>query len=191
MNLPGSESNAVRQRLVDHLMAHAVKRGDFILKSGRKSSWFIDAKQTICAPDGLRLVLEAAFSVLPADATAVGGMTMGADPLSFALAGAAAVRGQNLKAFSVRKEAKDHGVLGRIAGVLDPGDRVVLTEDTVTRGRTLAEAAEVVRGVGAQPVLMLAVVDRGGTCERVAGENGIAFAALVRAPDLGFDYDEI
>ncbi len=180
----------LHRRLVEHLILHSVKRGDFVLKSGRRSNWFIDSKQTICDPDGLQLVLEAAFATLPPDATAIGGMTMGADPLAFAIAGAAATRGRRIKAFSVRKEAKDHGVMGRIAGVLDPGDRVVLTEDTVTRGRTLAEAAAVVREVGAVPVLMLAVVDRGGACKEVARRNGVRFTALVSAPDLGFDYDE-
>ncbi len=184
------QPSPVHQLLIEHLALHSVKRGDFVLKSGRRSNWFIDSKQTICDPDGLRLVLEEAFAVLPPDATAIGGMTMGADPVAFAIAGAAAMMGRRLKAFSVRKEAKDHGVLGRIAGILDPGDRVVLTEDTVTRGRTLAEAAAVVRDLGAVPVLMLAIVDRGGACEAAARKDGVRFEALVTAPELGFDYDE-
>src|SRR5256885_5406462 len=96
------------------------------------------------------------------------------------------LRGRSLKSFSVRKEAKDHGGGGRIAGALDPGDRVALTEDAVTRGTSLVEAARAVRDAGAEPVLMVAVVDRGGTCAAMAEAEGIAFRALVTAPDLGF-----
>ena len=175
--------------LRDHLLTHSVRRGDFVLKSGRRSSWFIDAKQTVCRPDGMLLVAEAVLDALPDDATAIGGLTMGADPVAFIAAGVAATRGRALKAFSVRKEEKDHGAGGRIAGALDPGDRVVVTEDAVTRGTSLLEAARVVREVGAEPVLLLAVVDRGGTCEAMAAAEGLAFHALLTAPDLGFDYE--
>jgi len=89
----------------------------------------------------------------------------------------------------VRKEAKDHGGGGRIAGALEPGDRVVITEDAVTRGVSAIEAAKVVRAAGAVPVLILALVDRGGTCADLAAAEGIAFTALVTAPDLGFPYE--
>ena len=88
------------------------------------------------------LVAEAVLDVLPDEATAIGGLTMGADPVAFVTAGVAATRGRALKAFSVRKEAKDHGGGGRIAGALDPGDRVVVTEDAVTRGTSLLEAVD-------------------------------------------------
>ena len=108
--------------LVAHLLAHSVRRGDFVLKSGRRSSWFIDSKQTVCRPGGMLLVAEAMLRVIPDDATAIGGLTMGADPVAFVTAAVAATRGRHLKAFSVRKEAKDHGGGGRIAGALDPSE---------------------------------------------------------------------
>jgi orotate phosphoribosyltransferase len=175
--------------LRDHLLAHSVKTGDFTLKSGRKSSWFIDSKQTVCRPEAMLLVADAVLSVVPDDATAIGGLTMGADPVAFVTAGVAATRGRMLKAFSVRKEAKDHGGGGRIAGALDPGDRVVVTEDTVTRGTSLLEAAHAVIDAGAPPVLLVAVVDRGGTVEAMAAEDGLEFRAILTAPDLGFPYE--
>lgn len=175
--------------LREHLLAHAVRRGDFVLKSGRRSSWFIDAKQTVCRPEAMLAVAEAVLSVAPAEATAIGGLTMGADPVAFVTAGVAATRGRMLKAFSVRKEDKDHGTGGRIAGVLDPGDKVVVTEDTVTRGTSLLEAARAVRHAGADPVLLVAVVDRGGTASEMAAAEGLEFRALVSAVDLGFDYE--
>ena len=175
--------------LRDHLLKHSVKRGDFTLKSGRRSSWFIDAKQTVCRPEAMLLVADAVLSLVPPDATAIGGLTMGADPVAFVTAGVAAARGRPLKAFSVRKEAKDHGTGGRVAGALDPGDKVVVTEDTVTRGTSLLEAAHVVRDAGAEVVLLVAVVDRGGTVEAMAAAEGFPFRTVLTAPDLGFPYE--
>jgi orotate phosphoribosyltransferase len=172
------------------VLAHSVRTGDFVLKSGRRSTWFIDSKQTVCRPSGMLLVAEAMLEVVPHDATAIGGLTMGADPVAFVTAAVAAVRGRALKAFSVRKETKDHGGGGRIAGALDPGDAVVVTEDTVSRGTSLLEAVTVVRQAGAEVVLAVAVVDRGGTAKALLGTEGVAFRALLGAPDLGFDYDE-
>jgi len=126
---------------------------------------------------------------VPADATAIGGLTMGADGASFITAGVAATRGRMLRAFSVRKEVKDHGAGGRIAGALEVGDHVVITEDTVTRGTSLLEAAKVVQEFGATVVLLLAVVDRGGTVGEMAAREGLTFDALFSAPDLGFAYE--
>ena len=178
-----------RERVRQHLLEHSVRRGEFTLKSGRTSSWFIDSKQTICDPEVMLDVATLALEKIPADATAIGGLTMGADGVTFIVAGVAATRGRPLRAFSVRKEVKDHGVGGRIAGCLLPSDRVVVTEDTVTRGTSLLEAARVVRDVGAEVVLLLAVVDRGGTAAAMAAHEGWAFDALFRAPDLGFAYE--
>ena len=178
-----------KDELIAHLLKHAVRTGDFVLKSGRRSSWFIDAKQTACRPDGMLLMADAALAVIPDDATAIGGLTMGADPVAFVTAAVAATRGRALKAFSVRKEVKDHGGGGRIAGALDPGDKVVITEDAVTRGTSPMEAVQAVRDAGAEPVLILTLVDRGGTCAAMADAEGIPFRALVTAPDLGFAYE--
>lgn len=175
--------------LAEHLLAHAVRRGEFVLKSGATSTWFIDAKQTTCRPEGMLLVADALLDVLPDDVTAIGGLTMGADAAAFATAAIAATRGRWLRAFSVRKEAKDHGGGGRVAGALEPGDRVAITEDAVTRGVSMLEAAEVVRAHGAEPVLLAPVVDRGGTCGGLAAGAGIDCRPLVTAPELGFPYE--
>ncbi|MHB1786529.1 MAG: orotate phosphoribosyltransferase [Acidimicrobiales bacterium] len=184
--------STVFPELRDHLLAYSVRRGEFVLKSGKTSTWFIDSKQTICRPDGALLVAEAVLAVL-ADIDplpdAIGGLTMGADPVAFVTAGVGATRGVALRSFSVRKEVKDHGAGGRVAGVLEAGDRVCITEDTVTRGVTGLEAARVVREAGADPVLMVAVVDRGGTCAELCRAEGLPFRALVTARDLGFDYE--
>jgi orotate phosphoribosyltransferase len=163
-----------------HLLEHSVKTGDFTLKSGKKSTWFIDSKQTVCRPEAMVLVADAVLSLVSDEATAIGGLTMGADPVAFVTAGVAATR---------RKEVKDHGGGGRIAGALDPGDKVVVTEDTVTRGTSLLEAAHAVQDAGAEVVLLVAVVDRGGTVEAMAAVEGIPFRAVLTAPDLGFPFE--
>ncbi len=164
-----------------------MKRGRFTLKSGRESTWFLDTKQTACRPDGIVLVADVALAIIPADATAIGGLTMGADPVAFGVAAVGATRGRSLRSFSVRKEAKDHGVTGRLAGALQPGDKVVITEDTVTRGTSLMEAVEVVRAFGAEPVLITVIVDRGDTCAAMAAEAGVPYIPMLTAHDLGFD----
>ncbi len=171
-----------------HVLQHSVKRGSFTLKSGATSDWFLDTKQTACDPDGVLLVADAALAVIPPSATAIGGLTMGADPVAFGIAAIAATRGRRLRSFSVRKEAKGHGVTGRIAGALRPGDQVVITEDTVTRGSSPMEAVDAVMAFGAVPIAIVVIVDRGGTCAALAAERGIAFLPLLSAPDLGFDY---
>ena len=178
-----------RQKLIDHLLEHSVRTGDFTLKSGRKSSWFIDSKQTACRPEGLLLIADLALGIIPDDVTAIGGLTVGADPVAYGIAGVAATRGRDLRSFTIRKEAKDHGVAGRLAGPLLPGDKVVITEDTVTRGTSPMEAVQVVRDLGAEPVMILVVVDRGGSCAALAEAAGIEFRALVTAPELGFGYE--
>jgi len=183
---------AIRDALVAHLLAHSVRRGrpgEFVLKSGKRSDWFVDAKQTAADPTGILLVADAMLAVLPEEVSAIGGLTMGADPVAFGVAAVAATRGRALRAFSVRKDAKDHGVGGRIAGVLSAGDKVAITEDAVTRGASVFEAVEAVRELGATTVAIVPLVDRGGTCAAMAEAAGIPYRALVSALDLGFDYE--
>ena len=171
-----------------HVVEHSLRMGEFTLKSGRTSNWFLDAKQTACRPDGILLVADAALALVPDDIDAIGGLTMGADPVAFGIAAVGATRGRSLRSFSIRKDAKDHGVTGRVAGALQPGDRVVITEDTVTRGTSIMEAVAVARAFGAVPVAIVVIVDRGGTCAAMAEAEGLTFHALLTAPDLGFPY---
>jgi orotate phosphoribosyltransferase len=182
------ELSPVLAVLRDHVFQHSLKTGSFTLKSGRKSSWFLDTKQTMCRPDGMIAVADAALEVIPSDAMSIGGLTMGADPVAYGIAAVAATRGRALRSFSVRKEAKDHGITGRVAGALQPGDKVVITEDTVTRGTSIFEAVDAVRAFGAEPVFITVIVDRGGTCAEMAREAGIAYRPLLTAPDLGYEF---
>jgi orotate phosphoribosyltransferase len=179
--------DAARAALVEHLLAHAVRRGSFTLKSGRPTTWFIDGKQTACRPDGILLIADVALALLPDDIDAIGGMTMGADPVAFGVAAVAASRGRLLRCFSIRTQAKDHGVEGRVAGALQPGDRVALTEDVATRGTSIMEAADVVRAFGAVPALVMPMVDRGGAGAALAEAAGVPWRPMVTAADLGFE----
>ena len=183
------DSAEIKALLIQHLQLHSVLRGDFTLKSGRKSSWFIDSKQTACDPQGLILVTTLMLRIIPPEVVGIGGLTMGADPVSFATGAVASAMGRRLSAFSVRKEAKDHGGGGRIAGILEAGSHVVITEDTVTRGSSIMDAVDVVRALGANVVLATAIVDRGGTVGDMAMSRNIEFVPLVTALDLGFDFE--
>jgi len=180
--------DAARDALRRHVLTHSLKTGNFTLKSGKASTWFLDTKQTACRPDGIVLVADVALSLLPDDVVAIGGLTMGADPVAFGIAAVAATRGRSLRSFSVRKEAKDHGITGRIAGALQPGDKVAIVEDTVTRGTSIFDAVTAVREFGATPVFITVIVDRGGTCAEMASNAGIAYEPMLTAPQLGYDY---
>ena len=181
----------VLDRLRGHVLQHSVKHGEFVLKSGATSSWFLDTKQTACRPDGIVAVTDAfldVFADVIGEIDAIGGLTMGSDPVAYGIAAVAAARGHRLRSFSVRKEAKQGGITGRIAGALQPGDRVLVTEDTTTRGTSLMEAADEIATFGAVPLWMTVIVDRGGTCAAMAEVRGIDYRPLLSAPDLGFGY---
>ncbi len=178
-------------RLRTHVLEHAVKTGDFVLKSGARSNWFLDTKQTACRADGIIAVTDAIVEMFGDELgtiDAIGGLTLGADPMAYGVAAVLATRGFDVRSFSVRKEVKQGGVTGRIAGALQPGDRVLVTEDTTTRGTSLIEAVDQIEAYGAHPVFMSVIVDRGGTCAAMAAARGIDYRPLLTAPDLGFDY---
>lgn len=178
-------------RLRAHVLQHSVKTGDFTLKSGAKSSWFLDTKQTACRPDGVVAMTDAVIEVFGDvldEIDAIGGLTMGGDPVAYGVQAVAATRGHDLRSFSVRKEPKTGGITGRIAGALEPGDRVLVTDDTTTRGTSPMEAAEQIEAYGAVPAFMTVIVDRGGTCAAMAAAKGIDYRPLLTSLDLGFDY---
>ena len=185
------ELSPIRQRLRSHVLEHSVKTGDFVLKSGARSSWFLDTKQTACRPDGIIAVANAVEEVFGSELEgidAIGGLTLGADPMAYGVAAVMATRGIGMRSFSVRKEAKQGGITGRIAGALRPGDRVLVTEDTTTRGTSLIEAVDQIEDFGAVAVYMSVIVDRGGSCGALAAERGIDYRPLLTAPDLGYRF---
>jgi len=164
-----------REQLVSELREHALVLGEVVLSSGRTSQYLVDAKRAILRPRGFALVAElVAAQAMVWGATAVGGMTMGADPIACAaLAGGAAV-----KAFFVRKEPKAHALGRRIEGPpLAAGERCLIVEDVVTTGGSTIRAIEAVRGEGHEICGVLAV------CDRLAG-GARAIEAAAAAPFL-------
>lgn len=172
--------------LIDHLKRNSLRNDlQVTLRSGATSSWYLDGKQTTFDGEGAWLVGQAVLEILAPEVEAVGGMTLGADPVALATAMVAVQRGRPLRAFSVRKAAKDHGVPGRLAGPVRPGDVVAVVEDTTTTGGALAEAVEVVIAEGLQVVQVISVVDRsGGTVREMFAGSGIEFVGIVGTDDL-------
>jgi len=181
---------APQAAVAEHLHSNAIRTdGPFVLRSGRVSDWYLDARQTTFSGEGARRVGAAVWECL-APADAVGGMTMGADPIAVATAMHAADQGQSLKAFSIRKAAKDHGTGGRLAGPVQAGDRVVMLEDTVTTGGTLLDAIEVARGEDLRIVQVVVLVDRsGGEANRRISALGIPYTVVLYPEDLGLSVE--
>lgn len=174
-------------RVLEHLRRHAVRTdGPFTLRSGEISDWYIDARQTTFDGEGARLVGTAVAGLLPPDTTAVGGMTMGADPIAVATAIVSTQDGRPLKAFSIRKETKDHGTGGRLVGPVKTGDIVTILEDTTTSGAALVEAIRVALESGLTVNRAITLVDRsGGKAAGRVEEMGIEFRAICTPQDLG------
>jgi orotate phosphoribosyltransferase len=175
--------NDARDRLVNELRQHALVIGEVVLTSGRTAQYLIDAKRAILLPAGFRALGElVAAQAQEWRATAVGGMTMGADPIACAaLAG-----GADVKAFFVRKEVKTHGLARRIEGpLLDPGERCMLVEDVVTTGGSTIRALEALRDEGHEVCGVLAICDRlAGGAQAIQAAGGAPYAALTTIDDV-------
>lgn len=173
--------------LVEHLNEHAVRTdGPFTLRSGIVSAWYLDARQTTFSGEGARLVGLTMLEHISSEVEAVGGLTMGADPVAVSTAVAGAASGRDLSAFSIRKEAKEHGTGGRLVGPVGPGTKVTILEDTTTTGGAMAEAITVARSEGLDVVEAVALIDRsGGMAGRRVVELGVRYSSVITPADLG------
>lgn len=174
---------SARDRLVAALREHALVVGEVVLTSGRTAQYYVDAKRAILRPDGFRALSELVAQRARAwDATAVGGLTMGAD----AVACAALAGGADVKGFFVRKEAKSHGLQRRIEGpLLAPEDRCLIVEDVVTTGGSTLQAIEAVREAGHAIVGVVSVLDRlAGGGQRIEEAAGAPYAPLATIDDV-------
>lgn len=176
-----------RTELVEHLRNNALRLdGPFTLRSGEQADWYLDARQTTFDGVGARAVGLAVLEALLETVEAVGGMTMGADPIAIATAMVASENGRNVRAFSIRKTAKDHGVGGRMVGPVQAGMKVAILEDTTTTGSAAGEATDVALEAGLDVVQAIALVDRSdGVAEQRFGERDVPYVALVTPVDLG------
>jgi orotate phosphoribosyltransferase len=174
-------------RLVALLAERSARRGDFTLASGRKSTLYIDARLTTMSPEGLALIGPIALRKLIEvgwQIDAVGGLTLGADPISYAIAYASTTSTRLIRAFTVRKEIKAHGTGRLIEGPFHESDRVAIIEDVITTGSSALRAVEAVRSAGATVVGVLALVDReeGGRETLIAA--GLDVISLTRASEI-------
>lgn len=177
-----------RDALRDLLLARSVRRGDFVLASGRRSSFYIDARLTTMSGDGLALIGDLGLDRLAYRGwtpRAVGGLTLGADPVAYALALTARRRGLPLDAFTVRKQAKEHGTGKRIEGCFQPGMHVVVVEDVLTTGNSARDAISAVENEGGQVLGVMAVVDRQEGGREALEQAGYLVEAFLTASDLG------
>ena len=176
-------------RLKDHLMAGAIRQdGPFTLRSGATSSWYLDGRQTTFSGGGARVVAEAVLAHLDPGAVAVGGMTMGADPIAVSTALVSTDRGRPLNAFSIRKETKDHGTGGRLVGPVRSGDQVTILEDTTTTTGAFVEAIDAAEAAGLVVIQAICLVDRSGTLAvETMTARGIPYVALLNPELLGLD----
>jgi len=175
------------ERLVALLRARSLTLGDFVLASGRRSSYYIDCRRTTMHADGLALIGALGLAAIrdagwPADV--VGGLTLGADPVAYAIAAASAGRPPAVHGFTVRKAPKQHGTGRRIEGCFEAGARAIVVEDVITTGGSALEAVAAVRAEGGTVGGVLAVVDRGEGGREALEGAGLAVRTLVHVREL-------
>ena len=173
--------------LVKLLTERSVRRGHFVLSSGQVSTLYIDARLTTMSPEGLRVIGTLGLAALRSTAwsiSAIGGLTLGADPISFAISYASATSDNALRAFTVRKEAKAHGTGRLIEGPFLAGDHVAITEDVITTGGSAIRAIRAVQDAGGIVSGVLALVDRMEGGREAITELGVPVVTLVTATDL-------
>ncbi len=170
------------------LLARSVRRGHFVLASGRTSEFYVDARLTTMSAEGLILIGRLGLVALREagwSPTAVGGLTMGADPVAYAIAAASVASPPILDAFSVRKEAKAHGTGRRVEGNFRAGDPIVVIDDVITSGGSALKAIAAIQEEGGQVLGVLAVVDREEGGRAALEQAGYQVVVLTTATRLG------
>jgi len=179
------------ERLAALLRERSVTFGDFVLSSGQRSTYYIDARKTTMSAEGLALIGDLGLRAIRAAGwhpEAVGGLTLGADPVAYAIAQTSVDSPPQVQAFSVRKAAKDHGTRRLIEGNFAEGDDVVIIEDVITSGGSARQAIEAVRAAGGRVLGVLAVVDREQGGRQAIEADGTCVVALTTTSLLRLDF---
>ncbi|MEO0769486.1 MAG: orotate phosphoribosyltransferase [Cyanobacteria bacterium J06649_4] len=183
--LPTAELSTLRQSLLALICQVAYKEGDFTLSSGKKSDYYINGKEVTLHAQGGLMVARLLLDMLPADSVAVGGLTLGADPMVSAVSIAGAYAQQPVTPLIIRKEAKGHGTQAYIEGPsLPAGSVVTILEDVVTTGASALKAVERLRAVGYVVNDILALVDRQQGGEALYKENGLNFQPIFTLEEI-------
>ena len=176
-----------RRQLIEILARRSARRGNFTLASGKQSSFYIDCRLTTMSPEGLSSVGPLGLATIREhgwDPDSIGGLTLGADPVSYAISYASAQEKKPVRAFTVRKEAKAHGTGKLIEGPFEASDRVVVIEDVITTGGSALKAIEVIRATGATILGVLAVVDREEGGREAIEAAGVPVASIARVSEI-------
>ncbi|MGK9149171.1 orotate phosphoribosyltransferase [Plantibacter flavus] len=176
-----------RAQLIDYISAEAVFHGDFTLTSGKKATYYVDLRKVSLDHRVAPLIGQVMIDLIAdvPDVFAVGGLTMGADPVASAILHQGAARGLSYDAFVVRKEPKDHGRGKQVEGPDLAGKRVIVLEDTSTTGGSPLKAAEALEKVGAEVVAVAVVVDRATGAREIIEAAGYQYLAAIGLEDLG------
>jgi orotate phosphoribosyltransferase len=179
-----SDQDALRRLLLER----SVQRGEFVLTSGRRSSYYIDCRRTTMSAAGMVLIGRMGWAAIEGAGwrpQSVGGLTLGADPVAYSIAAASFLQGRPIDAFTVRKEPKAHGTKRLIEGNFRAGDAVVVVEDVITSGESAARAAAAVEAAGGSVAGILAVVDREEGGRAALESKGRRVVALTTVTELG------
>ena len=178
-----------RNNLIAIIREHALQFGQFTLASGKQASYYLDCRMVTLHPQGsnqiaagmLELIMSNHFGVIP---DAVGGLAIGADPITASVVVHAGLHGQNLLGFMVRKEAKQHGTGKLVEGPVKPGMKCVIVEDVITSGGSALKAASAARDFGREVIGVLGVIDRLEGGEAAFKAAGIPLATLLTINDF-------
>jgi len=178
-----------REALIDLIREKALKFGQFTLASGKKASYYLDGKQVTLDPTGSRLVAEGILDLLdPANMpAAIGGMSIGADPIAAAVVTMSGIRNMPLRGFMVRKQSKGHGTEQFIEGPVREGDEVIIVEDVVTTGGSSLTAIERAEAFGLKVVQVIAIIDRMEGGAEAFTQRGYKFSSLLNIRDFGIE----
>ncbi len=178
-------STTDRDRLRQIILERSMRFGEFVLSSGATSNYYIDVRKTSLHPEGLRLITHLFWEQLLADeVTAIGGLTLGADPLVAGLMWYSLEQGKPLEGFLVRKSAKDHGMRGQVEGNLAGHKRIAILDDVITSGESALIAAEAAESYKAEVVRVLAVVDRSQGAPQIFQQRGYPYTSLFTINEL-------
>jgi orotate phosphoribosyltransferase len=176
-----------RRQLIELLARRSARRGNFTLASGKHSSFYIDCRLTTMSPEGLSSIGPIGLALIRErgwDPDSVGGLTLGADPVSYAISYASASAGRPVRAFTVRKEAKAHGTGKLIEGPFEATDRVVVIEDVITTGGSALRAVDTIRAAGARVLGVLAMVDREEGGREAIEMAGLEVVSIARVSEI-------
>jgi len=180
------ETQNHRRRLLELIKKEAVFKGDYTLSSGKKSSHYIDLRLITMSAEGAYLIANILFDELKEEnIDAIGGLTMGADPIAAAYAAISFMRGKPASAFIIRKEEKKYGKAKLIEGPTKPGASVVIVDDVATSGGSLVKAIDAAEKEGCKVVKVMCLVDRNEGASSVLAKRGYALHALYNLKDLG------